>query len=106
MVVRMDPFEIQETDWLGLQPLLKSDAIVIVSENIDLLQAAKVAANDNTEQMNVWIESGDIKKPTCTQIKTWNFECEGETKQATLQKFRFIIVQPFVLVQLKTKEST
>lgn len=84
---------IDEAEWSWLHAHLERGGIILVSDSIDLSEAAIMIANDNTEVINEWVNSGKIGKPSLAQVDHWNAE-----KQ---KKFSMLIVSPFVLIQEK-----
>lgn len=70
---------------------LERDAVILVAQDLDLVTAAEKVAVDDVKSVQSWIQSGRFHRPTVEQIEGWN----------ELQKkaFRFVIVQPYVLIQ-------
>lgn len=78
-----------ELDWL--KPHLHKDAVVIVNAGLDLIEVGVAIAQDDTQAVQRWIGEQLVLKPSTADLERWN---SNET-----QKFRAIIVQPYVLVQ-------
>ncbi len=78
-----------ELDWL--KPQLQKDAVVIVHEGLDLVDVGVAIAQDDTLKVDRWIGEQLITKPSNDHLAKWH--------QNPQQKFRAIIVQPYVLVQ-------
>jgi hypothetical protein len=78
-----------ELDWL--KPQLQKDAVVIVHEGLDLVDVGVAIAQDDTLKVDRWIGEQLITKPNHDHLAKWH--------QNPHQKFRAIIVQPYVLVQ-------
>jgi hypothetical protein len=78
-----------ELDWL--KPQLQKDAVVIVHEGLDLVDVGMAIAQDDTLAVDRWINEQLITKPNNDHLAKWH--------QNPQQKFRAIIVQPYVLVQ-------
>jgi hypothetical protein len=78
-----------ELDWL--KPQIQKDAVVIVHEGLDLVDVGVAIAQDDTLKVDRWIGEQLITKPTNHHLTKWH--------QNPQQKFRAIIVQPYVLVQ-------
>ncbi|NJL10568.1 MAG: DUF2288 domain-containing protein [Calothrix sp. SM1_7_51] len=84
---------LDEAEWDWLIPHVQRDAIILVSQFLDLLDVGIAIASDNTASVEHWIDSAMITKPSVEQIGEWNNE---RTK-----RFKTLIVQPYVLVQEK-----
>ena len=84
---------IGEAEWSWLHAHLERGGLILVSDSLDLSEAAIMIANDNTEIISEWVDNGKIGKPSIAQIDHWNNE-----KQ---KKFAMLIVSPFVLIQEK-----
>ena len=78
-----------ELNWL--KPQLQKDAVVIVHEGLDLVDVGMAIAQDDTLAVDRWINEQLITKPNNDNLAKWH--------QNPQQKFRAIIVQPYVLVQ-------
>lgn len=80
-----------EIEWNWLIPHAKRDALVMVTQGLNLLDVGVAIANDNVTTVQHWIGKQLIFKPSTVQLDTWN---QQPTKQ-----FTALIVQPYVLVQ-------
>jgi hypothetical protein len=78
-----------ELDWL--KTFLQKDVVVIVNDGLDLVDVGVAIAQDDTVKVDRWIGEQLITKPTNDDLAKWNSN--------PAQKFRAIIVQPYVLVQ-------
>jgi hypothetical protein len=78
-----------ELDWL--KTFLQKDVVVIVNDGLDLVDVGVAIAQDDTVKVDRWIGEQLITKPTNDDLAKWN--------NNPAQKFRAIIVQPYVLVQ-------
>ncbi len=83
--------DLAEVRWRELKIHLQRDAIITVSAAIDLIEAAVAVAEDNKEQVETWIDTGCLGKPTEQQLASWEQEEE--------KPFQMLIVQPFILIQ-------
>lgn len=83
--------EMADVDWPALKKHYERDALIIISQNLDLVEMAIMTAKDDSEQMADLIATAKITKPSEEQVKTWENNPE--------KKFQFLIVQPFVLAQ-------
>ena len=84
--------EVEETDWAPLKQHHDHGAVFII-EGVDLLDASVAVAKDKVEFIKLWLESGALRKPTDEEVAAW--DADKNTKLA-----RFIIIQPYVLIQL------
>ncbi|MGH1396928.1 MAG: DUF2288 domain-containing protein [Trichormus sp.] len=82
---------LDEAEWEWLIPHVQRDAVILVSQDLDLLDVGEAIANDNTSSVQQWIERQLITKPSVTQVGQWNSD---RTK-----RFNTLILQPYVLVQ-------
>ncbi|MEC4819233.1 MAG: DUF2288 domain-containing protein [Scytonema sp. PMC 1069.18] len=84
---------LDEAEWEWLIPHVQRDAVIVVSEGLDLLDVGLAIASDKVSEVQIWIDEALIAKPSVTQVGEWNTQ---RTK-----RFNTLIVQPFVLVQEK-----
>ena len=77
--------------WRELKIHLQRDAIISISAEIDLIEAAVAVAEDDKDQVEVWIDAGQLAKPTEKQLESWEQEED--------KPFQMLIVQPFILIQ-------
>ena len=82
---------LDESEWTWLASHLARDAVILVSQELDLLEVGEKVARDEKSTVQHWISEGHLSKPTREQIELW-------TKTPT-KKFLTLIVQPYVLVQ-------
>ncbi|WP_016949398.1 DUF2288 domain-containing protein [Anabaena sp. PCC 7108] len=82
---------IDEAEWDWLIPHVQRDAIIVVTNGLDLLDVGVAIAGDNIPSVQQWIDEQLIAKPTVDQIGEWNL---NRTK-----RFNALIVEPYVLVQ-------
>jgi hypothetical protein len=85
------PFEVMTGFWLDLKPHAERDAVFVVAQELDLLEVGTTIAKDDVKQVTEWIQKGELARPTSVAMETW------DTLQAKV--FRFLIVQPYVLIQ-------
>ena len=84
--------EIEEADWSMLEAHHERQALILVDSELDLAEAGQKVAQDDVEGIKQWMTNGKLGKPEEIQIKNW--------KENPYNKgFRFIIVQPYVLIQ-------
>lgn len=78
-------------EWSWLTPHLERESLVIVSQDLDILDVGVKIVEDDVKQVQQWITTEEISKPTPAQCKAWE---ANPTK-----KFTTLIVQPYVLAQ-------
>ena len=83
--------DVANISWKDLQPHAKRDAIIVVTEELDLPEVAVAIAEDNTASVQRWIGDRAIAKPSSQQLTAWN--------QTPEKLFITLIVQPFVVIQ-------
>ncbi|MEB3181092.1 MAG: DUF2288 domain-containing protein [Nostocaceae cyanobacterium] len=84
---------LDEAEWEWLIPHVQRDAVIVVSNDLDLLDVGVAIASDSTVEVQNWISEAFLTKPSVTQLGEWN---TNPTK-----RFNTLIVQPYVLVQEK-----
>jgi hypothetical protein len=82
---------IEEGEWSWLAPHHARGAVVIVSPELDLAEVGSAVARDDVAEVGPWLQQGHLAKPTTQQAESWDATAG--------QKFRFLIVQPYVLIQ-------
>ena len=85
--------ESQMANWSMLKLHHKRDALYIVSQELILENVSQVLAEDQAEQVGQWLAQKLIRKPSSAEIETWQ---KDEKKEFA----KFMIVQPFVLMQI------
>ena len=78
------------SSWAMLEPHAQRDALFLVGERIDLVEAGRAIAADETEQVGLWIQGGELRRPTQAELDEW-----AERPVA----FQVVIVQPYVLAK-------
>ena len=81
--------ELQETHWDALAIHAERGRLIVVSPDLDLLTAAIAIAEDKKSDVEAFLTSGLLRKAGEPEIAA--FEQEDNPR------FRFVIVQPFVL---------
>lgn len=79
------------TEWWELRAHLERGGVIVVSADLNLVDAAMKIAADDTACVSQWIETGFLSKPSLQQIEQWN----GENKKL----FSILIVSPYVLIK-------
>jgi len=83
--------DLADVCWRELKIHLQRDAIITVSADLEIIDAAVAIADDNKEVVSDWINDNKLGKPTEDQLQSW---------EKTPEKlFRMLIVQPFILIQ-------
>ncbi len=83
---------IDEAKWEWLRPHLQRDVLILVTPEIELVDAGQALAKDNTSLIQEMITVGRLSKPTPSQISVW----DGSSNE---QKFLMLIVSPYILIQ-------
>lgn len=82
---------LDEAEWKWLIPHVQRDAVILVSQDLDLLDVAEAIASDNLSSVQQWIDEQLLAKPSVTQMGEWNSDRQ--------KRFNTLILQPYVLVQ-------
>jgi hypothetical protein len=82
---------LDEAEWDWLIPHVQRDAVILVTQDLDLLDVGVAIASDQVSSVQAWIDGELIAKPSNTQMGNWNSD---RTK-----RFQTLIVQPYVLIQ-------
>lgn len=85
--------DIDQSDWSMLKPHVERGAILFVDRKLELVDVGVAIAQDKIQIVKLWLDEGLVTKPTQTEID--DFEKDEYTK-----KFKFLIIQPYVLVQV------
>ena len=81
------------TDWRSLRWHHEREALFLVADSIDLVDAGLAIAEDNADQIRVWLEAGHLRRPTESESTQW--------EQDPDVCFDYLIVQPFVFVSVR-----
>lgn len=87
--------EIQSIDWKSLAPHQTRGDLLVVGPSLDLMEVGHAIANDESSKVKEWLNANLLFRPLPDQIKSWELIEE--------EIFNFVIVKPFVVVQLKSK---
>ena len=82
---------VDTAQWGWLRPHLERGGIIVVSPDLDLVEAGFGISSDDTAMVSEWIDTGKVAKPSATQIFDW--DAEPGTP------FRVLIASPYILVQ-------
>ncbi|EYF00154.1 DUF2288 family protein [Chondromyces apiculatus] len=80
-----------EVLWSDLRAHVARDAVIVVGEEIDLLDAGEALARNVVAVVEPWIAAGKVAKPTADELLRWS--------QAEGLHFQAVVVAPFVLVR-------
>ena len=83
--------QLDDVPWSGLREHAARDGIIILGQELEMVETAVALAEDRFHWVNEQIDAGRITKPSKSQLA--NYEKSPE------RLFRFLIVQPFVLIQ-------
>lgn len=79
-----------DVDWSYLKSHYEAGSMVYVDPSLDLKAAGLALTEDNKDQVQAWLKSGDLVQPCDLHVKHW---IESQTR------FNAMIVRPFVLAQ-------
>jgi hypothetical protein len=82
---------LDQAEWSWLVPHADRDAVIVVSDALDLVDVGLAIVNDNTPSVQRWIAEQLLYKPSTEQKIVW------DTTQS--KRFKALIVQPYVLIQ-------
>ena len=86
--------EIDEANWKLLAPHHQRGALFIISDKLELENVAQAMGRDEVTLVEQWLAQNDLRKPLDDEVQQW--ESGSESKD-----FLFIIIQPYVIIQLK-----
>ncbi|HLO89340.1 MAG TPA: DUF2288 domain-containing protein [Nostocaceae cyanobacterium] len=84
---------LDEAEWEWLIPHAQRDALILVSDDLNLVDVGEAIASDNTTSVQQWIDEQLLTKPSAVQLGKWNTDPS--------KRFNTLIIQPYVLVQEK-----
>lgn len=77
-------------DWEYLKPHFDSGALLYVDACLHITDVGQALAADEKDQIEAWLKSGDLVKPSEPHAKWWS---------ENPQEFTALVVSPFVLMQ-------
>ena len=86
-----------EVDWSYIKPHYKSGAMIYVDPALDLSTVAEAFTSDNKEQVQAWLKSADLVKPSHLHEDWWEHD---------QTRFTAVVITPFVLAQPVSKVSS
>ncbi|EQC45476.1 DUF2288 domain-containing protein [Bacteriovorax sp. Seq25_V] len=87
--------DIDEAKWELIKDHHARGAAFLVDDSLDLVAVGVAMAKDQVEYIRGWLGEGKILQPTEELIEAWN---EADVF------FRYLIIQPYVLIQIKREE--
>lgn len=81
--------EVLEVEWDALRPHAEREAVVLIGPEVPLVKAAMAVTLDLKDDVAKWMSDGHIAKISAADAADWPND----------ERYRFVIVQPFVLVQ-------
>lgn len=85
-----------DVDWHYLKPHYKAGAMIYVDPVLELKEVAKAFTEDNKQQVDAWLKSADLVKPSHLHADWWEYD---------KPRFTAVVVTPFVLAQPLPKNS-
>lgn len=85
--------EVEQADWDMLRVHHQRNSIIMIMGNLELLDVAVAVAMDKTDFVKLWLDNGDIARPTEKQV----FDFEKHPFQKICD---FVIISPYVLIKL------
>ena len=79
-----------EVSWDYLKPHYDSGALLFVDSSLDLKSVAATLIADDRAKVEAWLQSGDLLQPSQPHADHW---------AGSGEKFRAVVVSPFVLMQ-------
>lgn len=79
-----------DVDWAYLRPHFEGGNMIYVDPALDLKTAGLAFTNDETAQVQKWLQSGDLVQPCELHAEHW---------EKTGTRFNAMIVRPFILAQ-------
>jgi hypothetical protein len=77
--------------WTDLRAHAARDALIVVADDLDMLDAAEAIATDDTARVAAWIQGRKLGKPTADDLAGWPAD--------PLAHFEAIVVAPYVLIR-------
>ena len=86
--------QIDDANWSMLEDHHKKRSLVLIDQSIQLEMVGTCLAMDNSKLLEGWMAEGKVQNVTDDMTEIWM-----ENKDAYI--FRFLIIQPYVLIQIK-----
>lgn len=84
--------EVGDAHWADLRLHHEKGALLRVDGQLDLIEAGIALAGDDVARVTAWMAADQLQRPTPEEAEHW---AKGD------RPLRFLIVQPWVLVQEK-----
>ena len=81
--------ELMDVEFEAIAPHVARDAVVLIQPEVPLVKVAMAISLDLAADVEAWLKDGTLRKITVRDTEGWSGN----------EKFRFLIVQPFVLIQ-------
>jgi hypothetical protein len=81
------------TDFAALRPHAARGALIVVAPTLRLVDVGVAVARNRSAVVALWLAEGLLRKPTPAELLAW----EATPSEP---RFRFVIVQPYVLTEL------
>lgn len=85
---------VDEAEWGWLRAHLERGSVIVVSPELDLVEAGLKVAADDIATIQAWIDTEKLAKPSAKQIAAWDAACG--------KRFLMLIISPYIFVQEKT----
>ena len=82
--------------WSDLRPHAARDAVIVVSDSLDLIEVGVAVASNDAAAVGAWIQAGLLTKPTAEDLERWPL--------TPTARFPSLIVAPFVLIRRPAAE--
>lgn len=83
--------ETARINWQELAPHFAAGNLITVSTELDLIHAAKALADNDADQVKIWMGNGDVYNTTDNEALEW---------QADNTELWAVVIKPWVLVQI------
>jgi len=82
--------ETAKLSWSELEPHFARGSVIRVKKSLDLIKVAAVISQDDKDNLQKWLDSGEVANASTEDAKAW---------VASESLFWSVVVAPFVLVQ-------
>ena len=83
--------ELDQAQWRDLKVHSTREALIWVSQELNIVDVGVEIANDQISLVSKWLEEGKIFKPDSAKITSLDTEPD--------HSFNFLIISPYVLIQ-------
>lgn len=84
--------DLEDASWDMLAPHHEREALFVIGEDVELVDAGIALANDDVELVKEWQQTGRIKRPTEDDVDEYSQDKDKHVWQ-------FLIIQPYVIVK-------